>query len=253
MTDYTFTPIGYIRSCFTEKFGIPRQPGLVPEATARLEMISDFQSVDAFRHLESFSHIWLLFVFHQCIRNNWKPTVRPPRLGGNRRVGVFASRSGFRPNPIGQSAVELTSVERSRRRIVLHLKGIDLLDGTPVLDIKPYLPYSDSLPMARSGYAPGPPSVCTEVFFSPEAEQVCADLEQTAYPRLKRLITALLALDPRPAYAETAGKRPHGMRLWDLNIKFSVTSDRITVESISPASAPSSNSADSGPLRPFLA
>jgi tRNA-Thr(GGU) m(6)t(6)A37 methyltransferase TsaA len=235
MTDISFKPIGYIRSCFTEKFGIPRQPGLAPDAEAVLEINRSFQDHAAFRRLETFSHIWILFVFHQCLHNGWKSTVRPPRLGGNRRVGVFASRSGFRPNPIGQSAVELIAIEKAHGKIALHLKGVDLLDGTPVLDIKPYLPYADSLPQAKAGYASTPPPANRVVRFSDEAAQTCELLENRSYPQLKRLIIDLLAMDPRPGYADAVEKRSFGMRLWDLNIKFKAVDDHMIVESIAPA------------------
>lgn len=232
MTSFTFRPIGTIHSCFPEKFGIPRQPGLAPEAPAVLEIHRPYQNHEAFRDLELFSHIWILFVFHRCLRAEWKATVRPPRLGGNRRVGVFASRSGFRPNPIGQSAVELISIEKSPGKIALHLKGIDLLDGTPVLDIKPYLPYADSLPQARHGFAPGPPPKAMPVRFSEATARTCRSLAAQSYPCLERLIVDLLALDPRPGYAPASEKRSFGMRLWDLNIKFQVHDDHIEVTSI---------------------
>jgi tRNA (adenine37-N6)-methyltransferase len=232
MTAFTFKPIGTIHSCFPEKFGIPRQPGLAPDAAAVLEIHRPYLSHEAFRNLELFSHVWILFVFHQCLRAEWKSTVRPPRLGGNQRVGVFASRSGFRPNPIGQSAVELVSIQKSPGKIFLHLKGVDLLDGTPVLDIKPYLPYADSLPRAEHGFAPGPPPKTAAVCFSDEAAQTCRLLEEQSYPRLERLVADLLALDPRPGYAHGSEKRTFGMRLWDLNINFHVREDHIMVTAI---------------------
>ena len=235
MTSFSFQPIGIIRSCFPEKFGIPRQPGLAPDATAVLDIHRPFQKHEAFRHLELFSHIWVLFVFHRCLRSEWKSTVRPPRLGGNRRVGVFASRSGFRPNPIGQSAVELVSIEKSPGKISLHLKGVDLLDGTPVLDIKPYLPYADSLPHAQSGFAPVPPPKNMPVRFSDEAARFCRSLETQSYPRLQHLIVDLLAQDPRPGYAPGSKRRTYGIRLWNLNIRFEVHDDHIAVISIETA------------------
>jgi tRNA-Thr(GGU) m(6)t(6)A37 methyltransferase TsaA len=238
MSDYSFRPIGFIRSCFPEKFGIPRQPGLVPEAKARLEILPPFQSPEAFRELETFSHIWIVFVFHQCLDGDWRATVRPPRLGGNRRVGVFASRSGFRPNPIGQSAVELVGIERSPGRTTLQLRGVDLLDGTPVLDIKPYLPYCDALPQAAAGYAAEPPAAKMTVAFTPQATRTCRQLEDNRYYGLQQLITDLLALDPRPGYADQIGKQAFGMRLWDLNIRFKVEADHLVVESIDPAPDP---------------
>ncbi len=235
METYTFTPIGHIRSCFTEKFGIPRQPGLAPSATAQIELLPAYARPEAFRHLDRFSHIWVLFVFHRCRRAGWQPTVRPPRLGGNRRVGVFASRSGFRPNPIGQSVVELVAIQSRGKHTRLQIAGIDLLDGTPVLDIKPYLPYADSRPEAAGGYAATAPALVRRVRFSDQARAACDVLEQSAHPRLGRLIAELLALDPRPGYATDDSPRIHGMRLWDLNIRFSVNADQILVTAIDPA------------------
>jgi tRNA-Thr(GGU) m(6)t(6)A37 methyltransferase TsaA len=238
MTEFSFKPIGTIHSCFPEKFGIPRQPGLAPDATAVLDIHQPYQNHEAFRHLELFSHIWILFVFHRCLRAEWKATVRPPRLGGNRRVGVFASRSGFRPNPIGQSAVELISIKKSPGKISLHLAGIDLLDGTPVLDIKPYLPYADSLPQARHGFAPSPPPKAMPVRFSDQAAQTCRVLESQSYPRMERLIVDLLAMDPRPGYAPGSKRRAFGMRLWDLNIRFEAHDGYIEVTSIEQPNEP---------------
>ncbi len=232
MTPFAFNPIGTIRSCFKEKFGVPRQPGLVPEVTAILEMAPPFQHSDAFRDLETFSHIWILFVFDQCIDQTWRPTVRPPRLGGNQRVGVFASRSGFRPNPIGQSAVELIKIEADKQPLRLHLRGADMVDGTPVLDIKPYLPYTDCLPSAKGGYAHQPPDFKFKVVFSPMAAQACHALEKSQHPRLGQLVTSLLALDPRPAYADATSKTEYGIRLWDLNVRFKIVKNCFIVESI---------------------
>jgi tRNA-Thr(GGU) m(6)t(6)A37 methyltransferase TsaA len=228
---FTFEPIGHIRSCFIEKFGIPRQPGLVPDARAVVEIEPTFQRIEAFQALEGFSHIWILFVFHQC-RDTWKTTVRPPRLGGNQRVGVFASRSGFRPNPIGQSVVELVSIEADRGSLRLQIKGVDLMNGTPVLDIKPYLPYADCRPHARAGYAEDKPRAVKQVVFSPAATKTCRQLENDSRPNLCRLITRLLSLDPRPGYADASGKRRYGMRLWDLDVRFSVDGNRFVVNEV---------------------
>jgi tRNA-Thr(GGU) m(6)t(6)A37 methyltransferase TsaA len=229
---YTFEPIAHIRSCFKEKFGIPRQPGLVPEARAFVAIEPAFQRIEAFQALDGFSHIWIVFVFHQCRARSWSPTVRPPRLGGNRKVGVFASRSGFRPNPIGQSVVNLVSFEAARDAFGLHVSGIDLLDGTPVLDIKPYLPYADSIRHARAGYADPLPKATCEVAFSPAATEALVQFENAMRPDLKRLIVRLLAFDPRPAYIGTNQRRTHGMRLWDLNVKFDVRDNQIIVTKI---------------------
>lgn len=234
MSTYTFEPIGVIRSCFKEKFGIPRQPGLVREARATLEVAPAFSQREAFRQLETFSHVWILFVFHQTVRQGWKPTVRPPRLGGNTRVGVFASRSGFRPNAIGQSAVELLDVDSTKDRVQLVLGGVDLLDGTPVLDIKPYIPYSDAIADAGGGYAPHPPPQRRPVVFTEEAEQFLCNTQERPYPELRTLVTQLLSLDPRPGYRDRQSSRSYGMRLWDLNIIFRFDDSTIVVTAIQP-------------------
>jgi tRNA-Thr(GGU) m(6)t(6)A37 methyltransferase TsaA len=228
---FTFEAIGQIHSCFSEKFGIPRQPGLVSDARAVVEIEPPFQRIEAFQALEGFSHIWILFVFHQC-HNTWKTKVRPPRLGGNRRVGVFASRSGFRPNPIGQSVVELVSIKAGRGSLQLHIKDVDMVDGTPVLDIKPYLPYADCRPQARAGYAGDKPRAVMPVVFSTAAALACRKLENDSRPNLSSLITRLLSLDPRPGYADTSGKRDYGMRLWDLDVRFSIDGNQFVVNDI---------------------
>ena len=227
-------PIGIIHSCFKEKFGIPRQPGLVAEATAVLELSPPYNRAEAVRGLEQFSHIWLIFAFHGCYRDNWKPTVRPPRLGGNERIGVFASRATYRPNPIGLSAVKLDRVEVSATSVRLHLKGIDLLDGTPVVDIKPYIPYSDSLVEAKAGFAEQAPPVKHHVQFAPSAKQRCAELEST-YPNLQLMIVQLLQSDPRPAYKNADEGRVYGMRLWDFDLKWQVNGDQVEVLSLNSA------------------
>jgi len=230
---FTFSPIGLIQSCFKEKFGIPRQAGLVSEARATLVLSSPYDDPEAVRELAGFSHLWLIFVFHATMAEGWKPTVRPPRLGGNRRVGVFASRSMFRPNPIGLSAVELESISQSEGKTHLHLKGVDLLDGTPVLDIKPYLPYADAIPSARGGFAPAAPAPSLEVEFSPEASAQCTALEQTHYPHLRRLIVQLLQLDPRPAYyAQRPPKQTFGMKLFTLDIQWEMRRETAVVISL---------------------
>jgi len=149
----SFEPIGVIRSCFQQKFDMPRQPGLVPEARAVLELFPPYNRMESFRGSEGFSHRWVIFVFHECKADASRTTVRPPRLGGNRRVGMFATRSGFRPDPMGMSAVEMEKIEGDNKGIRIHLKGVDLLDGTPVLDIKPYLPYADRIFEAKGGFA----------------------------------------------------------------------------------------------------
>ncbi len=226
---FEFKPVGIVRSCFPEKFGIPRQPGLVREAHARLELRAPYDRREALEGLETFSHLWLVFVFHASLQEAWKPTVRPPRLGGNKRVGVFASRSMFRPNPIGLSVVELERIDTGGSPACLYLKGVDLLDGTPVLDIKPYLPYVDAIPDARGGYAASTPEPRLSVSFTRQAENQCA-CHETRYPQLRTLITRLLALDPRPAYYGSDETRTEfGMRLLEFEVKWQAEGQQVMV------------------------
>jgi tRNA-Thr(GGU) m(6)t(6)A37 methyltransferase TsaA len=215
---FHFAPIGFVRSCFCEKFGIPRQAGLAPAARATLELLPPCDRPAAVRGLEGFSHLWLIFVFHGVPAGRWLPTVRPPRLGGRQRRGVFATRSPFRPNPIGLSAVGLERVEIGQGRVALHLAGVDLLDGTPVLDIKPYLPYSDRIPNAAGGFAPAAPEPGLAVDFSPQAAAFCA-----AWPEgdLRELIVQILRQDPRPAYQRgNVARQRYGMKLYDFDLRW---------------------------------
>lgn len=233
MQSFNFTAIGIVHSPYREKFGIPRQPGLV-EAESSLVLLPPYNRAEAVRGLEGFSHIWLTFVFHGVQHQDWRPTVRPPRLGGNQRVGVFASRSTHRPNPIGLSVVELLGIDLDGGTVVLRLRGADLLDGTPVLDIKPYIPYADCITDARSGFAPEPPATALEVVFSPAARHAC-DNYAGEYPGIEKLIRDVLAQDPRPAYkAKGDAKREYGVALYDMNIRFRVDGGRVEVIAIEP-------------------
>ena len=217
--DFSFKPIGIIDSCFKEKFGIPRQPGLATEARAILKIFPPFDQMEAFKGLADFSHIWIIFVFHSGMPGTWKATVRPPRLGGNRRTGVFSTRSGFRPNPIGLSAVRLEKIVREKKQTRLYLGGVDLMDGTPVLDIKPYLPYADVISNACGGFASSIPEAPIRVNFSPQARAACLEKERSGYPGLTLLIEQLLKMDPRPAYYAAAPQKSHfGMRVYDFNV-----------------------------------
>ena len=230
-------PVARIRSPYRDKFGVPRQPGLVPEALATVELLPPYNRPEALRGIDEFSHLWLIFLFDRTAGAGWKPMVRPPRLGGNRRVGVFASRSNFRPNPVGLSVVELVAVDEGRGRLTV--AGADLVDATPILDIKPYIPYVDALPEARAGFAPTPPQAVMTVAFTPEAEARCRALEGPERPNLRALIERLLGLDPRPAYhgggkgGEARGgdvaERRYGMRLYDLDLRWVVEGDRVRV------------------------
>jgi tRNA-Thr(GGU) m(6)t(6)A37 methyltransferase TsaA len=230
--EFRFQSIGVIHSCFKEKFGIPRQPGLVPEAKATLELLPPYDRPEAVAELAGFSHVWIVFVFHQALRTQWRPTVRPPRLGGNKRIGVFASRAPYRPNPIGLSLVALEGLDTAGGKCLLQLGGVDLLDGTPVLDIKPYLPYAEAIPEARAGYALEPPAATVAVSFSALAQAQVAAAE-VRHPGLAQLIRRLVAADPRPAYhAAQAARQQYGMRLWDYDVRWTVTNDAVCVTAV---------------------
>lgn len=190
----SYSPIGYMRTCFTEKFGAPRQPLMIPDATGILKLNPDPAFAQAVEELGSFSHLWIIFVFHQHAGMPWHPRIQPPRAE-IKKVGVFASRSPHRPNPIGISAVKLEKIDfNAEGGIEIHVSGVDILDGTPVLDIKPYLPYADSIPEASSGWAESEISRFPVSF----SEAALAELEKRKDPRLKSLIEQTLALDPRP-------------------------------------------------------
>ncbi|MEY4588742.1 MAG: hypothetical protein RL497_818 [Pseudomonadota bacterium] len=213
---FTLAPIGIIRSCFSQKFGIPRQPGLAPDAVGYLTLLAPFNNQEAVVGLEGVSHLWVQFIFHEGY-SGWKPRVKMPRLGGNKTLGVFATRSPNRPNNIGLSVVRLLKVE-VEPEVVLTLGGVDILDGTPVLDIKPYLPYADALDHARNDWASEAPGVCA-VRFSVLASAQCVEFIE-AYPRLRPLIEQVLAQDPRPSYQEFDGARVYVLRLWDVDVRW---------------------------------
>jgi len=218
---FSFHSIATVHSCYKEKFGIPRQSGLSENADSTIELQAPYNHEDYIREIEGFSHIWLVFIFHRHLNKDVKPTVRPPRLGGNKRIGVFASRSPFRPNPIGISVVELISVEKCDDKILLHIQGADLLDGTPVLDIKPYVKYADSPANAFSSYAEYAPEFSLNIIFSDDAEKTIRS-EKEQYPKLRSLIKETISLDPRPAYADDDSKL-YGLSLYEFNIKWKVS------------------------------
>ena len=228
LNKFSFNSIGIIRSPFREKFGIPRQPRLA-RVPAKIEISGDYARMEAFRDIESFSHIWVIFVFHESIQQNWKPTVRPPRLGGNQRVGVFASRSMFRPNPVGLSVVELKSVNKVEQGIEIEILGGDFLDGTPVLDIKPYLPYVDAIADASGGYAMDTP-VKHKVQFTGDVEH-SIKAHEADYPELRQVIEEVLQYDPRPAYQSTGEeqKNSYAMRIYDFDVKWQVVNSQFLV------------------------
>lgn len=238
-----FEPLGILHTCYKEKFGIPRQPNLVKKAPATLVFYPEYAREEAVRELENFSHIWLLFLFHEVMEGtaspkSWSPMVRPPRLGGNKKVGVFASRSPFRPNPIGMSVVRLESVEFTGKGPVLHLTGVDILDQTPVLDIKPYLVYSDIIPSAKDGFASGPPMPRLKVEFSDQSLNQIRDREK-AIPDLISIITGILENDPRPAYQSEQEPdhkcdRVFGIKIFDFDLKWTVKNDKAHVIELKP-------------------
>ncbi|MCQ4321506.1 tRNA (N6-threonylcarbamoyladenosine(37)-N6)-methyltransferase TrmO [Stutzerimonas stutzeri] len=212
---YSVSPIGFVRSCFKEKFAIPRQPQLAPAARGVLELAAPFDQVHALEGLEQVSHVWLLFLFHQALEAEPRLRVRPPRLGGNRMVGVFATRATHRPNGIGQSVVKLDQIEPGR----LHLSGIDLLDGTPVLDIKPYVPYADVVTDAHNGLAEDAPNLIAVRWTEASLHQAHCEAARLGEP-LQALIEQCLAQDPRPAYQTPAAERRYGTRLWDVEVRW---------------------------------
>jgi tRNA-Thr(GGU) m(6)t(6)A37 methyltransferase TsaA len=234
MSDFQFTQIGVIRSPYKEKFAVPRQPGLVKNGGGELHLLPPYNQADAVRGLENFSHLWVLFIFHQTMAGGWHPTVRPPRLGGNARMGVFATRSTFRPNPIGMSLVELKGIRCQKEQVVLELGSLDLVDGTPVVDIKPYLPFAEALPEASASYAQQAPLAEMAVSFTPETEAHLLTLEKR-YPRLKLFISEVLAQDPRPAYRkEEAPGKTYAVWLLDFNVRWRVISSGFEVFSLEP-------------------
>ncbi|OEY65179.1 tRNA (N6-threonylcarbamoyladenosine(37)-N6)-methyltransferase TrmO [Marinobacter sp. X15-166B] len=217
----TLTPIAITRSCFKDKFGVPRQPGLTRHAWAELCIQPPFDREDAFRGLEACSHLWLTFQFHQAIRAEWRPVVRPPRLGGNQKIGVFASRSPFRPNSLGLSVVKNEGLVRRDQQLILNIRDHDLIDGTPILDIKPYLPFADALPDARLDWAQAAPAEQLPVHFSAEAERQLAALPPQRYPDLRGLINDVVSYDPRPSFRRGRDEdRIYGAHLYDLNVRF---------------------------------
>jgi tRNA-Thr(GGU) m(6)t(6)A37 methyltransferase TsaA len=221
-----------VRTPFVEKFGIPRQGGLVDEVHATLELYAPYDREEAWRGIDGFSHLWLVTWFHAEKGAAAALTVRPPRLGGNVRLGVFASRAPYRPNPLGLSLVRLVVVEvLEGGRVRIHVAGADVLDGTPLLDVKPYLPYVEALPQACGGFAPEDSGARLQVSWTDAGRIACA-LFVARYPNLEGLVTALLARDPRPAYQaqrdDQAG-RVYGIRLYDLDVRWSVADGVVRV------------------------
>ena len=224
MEQHSIKVIARIRSDFPEKFGIPRQSGLVPELRAKIVFEPEFRNADALRGIEGFSHLWLIWQFSAAVRDTWSPTVRPPRLGGNERMGVFATRSPFRPNAVGLSCVKLEGVaQEDGLGSVLIVSGADLMDGTPIYDIKPYLPYADAHPEARGGFAPAAKETI-RVECAPE-------LLESVPGRQRAALLGVLAQDPRPQYQDDPA-RVYGMSFGGWDVKFRVQSGTLEVMSL---------------------
>ena len=224
METHAVKVIARIQSDFPEKFGIPRQSGLVPALRAKIVFEPAFRNDDALRGIEGFSHLWLIWQFSAAVRDTWSPTVRPPRLGGNERVGVFATRSPFRPNAIGLSCVRLECAEREEGLgTVLIVSGADLMDGTPIYDIKPYLPYADAHPEALGGFAPSP----KETVMVDCPPELLAGLPEGQ----REALLGVLAQDPRPQYQHDP-ERVYGMSFGGRDVKFRVRGDTLEVLSL---------------------
>jgi len=215
-------PIAYIHNDYTAKFGIPRQSGLVEQVESTIVFAPEYRNTDALRGIKGYSHLWLVWVFSEAIRENWSPTVLPPRLGGKTRMGVFATRSPFRPNPIGLSSVKLLGVElHTKDGPIIHVAGADLMDGTPILDIKPYLPYTDSHPDAVGGFADPVRDYHLEVVFP---DEWLAQVPQ----RLREPVLGLLAQDPRPSY-QNDPERVYGVAFGGYDFRFRVHDGVLTI------------------------
>lgn len=232
MTEVKMPIIGYTRSPYREKFGIPRQPNLV-QVESFIEMVEPYNDLLAFEGINEFSHLWLIWHFHENknlhAENKFRPQVRPPRLGGNQKIGVFATRSMYRPSPMGLSVVQLKEVKKVGKSVRVYVTGSDLLDGTPILDIKPYIHYSDAVIDAQSGYAQQQP-IRKEVIWSEEAilqQQLLVQMKQLSLQNIAEL-EAVLSLDPRPAYQHDE-TRVYGMLFANLNVKFSVSAEHIQI------------------------
>ncbi len=225
--------IGVAHTPFKQKFGIPRQPRLAPEIPGTIEIFSPYNREEAFRSIDEFSHLWVSFIFHEIKSGKWQPMVRPPRLGGNKKVGVFASRSTHRPNPLGLSVVKLEKVEVSNQQILLEISSHDLLDQTPIVDIKPYLPYSDAIANASNGYAPSPKQELYEVKFSAKSLQFIELWQHEQAVNLQSQLSNILSQDPRPAYSKVDPERQtYGMHLYNLDIQFSIENNCVNVDTI---------------------
>jgi len=222
---FEFEPIGVLHSCFKQRFGIPSQARLATTARGWIEFYPPYDREEAFAGLEGFSHVWLMFQFHQSLDNDVSFTVQPPQKDGA-KFGLWATRAPNRPNQIGQSLVELERVEKNKGKVKLHLKGIDLVEGTPIIDIKPYLPYVDAIPGAKGGFAHHAPEPRMQVCFSDKAEQQLIEVENN-YSDLRQLIVEVLQYDPRPIYyRKKSNKKIFTMELYDLRLSFEILDEK---------------------------
>lgn len=227
--DVTIHPIAYMKSDFATKFGIPRQSGLVEELRSTIVFEPEYRNPDALRGIEEYSHLWLIWQFSEAVRQGWSPTVRPPRLGGNVRMGVFATRSPFRPNSLGLSSVRLLGGERTEEYgTVLHVGGADLMDGTPIFDIKPYIPYGDCHPDATGGFTDQAKDFLLEVDFPPA-------LLDTLPEGKREAALGVLSHDPRPSYQRDPS-RIYGLTFAGFDIRFTVRGNKLTVAEVAPCS-----------------
>lgn len=227
---FSFDTIGIVHSCYKDKFAIPRQARLVTASTASIELFPPYNNVEATRGLENFSHLWLSFVFHLHIDKGWNTTVKPPRLDGKQRFGVFATRASFRPNPIGLSLVEMDSIEQQGAKLFIHIKGADLLDQTPILDIKPYIPYTDSLPDAKGGFTDQIKEELFEVQFTEASWQDCEQAKKN-YPEIEIFIRQLLCLDHR-AYFYKKIEKIYSTRVYVYDLKWRINDKVVEVISL---------------------
>ena len=229
--EFNFKTIGVVKSPFMEKFGIPRQPRLTPDIRSSIVLEKEYASIDIVDALEQSSHLLILFVFSECVNKGWKNKIRPPRLGGNKKIGVFASRSPFRPNPIGMSAVKLLAIKHRQHRVIIDVLGADLMNGTPVIDIKPYIPYSDSIHEASNTLAESFSPLEQPIFFSSQAQRICEQHIKANDESLSLAIEQILRCDPRPAYQQHQ-QREYGIALYTYNIRWQINNDRIDVINI---------------------
>ncbi|MDM7859716.1 tRNA (N6-threonylcarbamoyladenosine(37)-N6)-methyltransferase TrmO [Alteromonas sp. ASW11-36] len=231
--EHTLSPVGYIETPFKEKFGIPRQPSVAEQVVGQIIFADAYNSLDFLRGIEQFSDLWLIFGFHQHFQSETSALVRPPRLGGNQKIGVFASRSSFRPNHLGMSKVKYVDHGIEDGQLWLSVSGVDMLSGTPIYDVKPYIAYADSAPSAESSYAAEKPALLLSVEYTPQALEQLTEWQQH-FADLDALIRDILAQDPRPAYKRKLANdsKSYGLRLYTLDVQWQVHSGNAVVYAI---------------------